>query len=111
MRRAARVDENQSEIVAALRSIGCSVLILSSLGRGCPDLLASNGRKTVLFEVKNPAKPKADRSLTPDEADWIAAWRGEVHVVETIEQAVAVMTGALAVTPEEDEAFERMGGR
>ena len=39
MRRAAKIDENQPEIVDALRAMGCSVTILSAVGNGCPDIL------------------------------------------------------------------------
>ena len=39
MRFAARVDGNQTAIVAALRKAGCNVLSLAAIGRGCPDLL------------------------------------------------------------------------
>lgn len=106
----ARTDQNQTGIVSALRAAGCSVLILSSIGKGCPDILAATRRRSVLFEVKNPKQIPSKRKLTPAEAEWIAAWRGEVHVIETAEEALAHM-GMLAVTPEEDEAFERMGGR
>ena len=39
MRRAARTDANQAEIVAALRGVGASVQPLHAVGQGCPDLL------------------------------------------------------------------------
>lgn len=38
MRRAAKVDDNQGEIVAALQRAGCSVQSLAGVGRGFPDL-------------------------------------------------------------------------
>ncbi|HJP47915.1 hypothetical protein [Acinetobacter venetianus] len=39
MRRAAKIDANQTEIVKALRKFGASVQSLASTGKGCPDLL------------------------------------------------------------------------
>ena len=39
MRRAAKIDSNHAEIVAALRGIGAYVMSLASVGGGCPDLL------------------------------------------------------------------------
>ena len=39
MRRAARTDAPHKAIVSALRKVGCQVLDLSRVGRGCPDLL------------------------------------------------------------------------
>ena len=38
MRRAARVDDNQGQIVDALRRVGCSVWSLAGVGKGFPDL-------------------------------------------------------------------------
>lgn len=48
MRRAARVDANHAEIVAALRDRGCLVQSLAALGHGVPDLLvkAPRGKST-----------------------------------------------------------------
>lgn len=39
MRRIAKVDTNQGEIVDALRTVGCSVISLAQHGQGLPDLL------------------------------------------------------------------------
>jgi hypothetical protein len=39
MRRIARVDKNQAEIVSALRKAGARVLHLHQHGEGCPDIL------------------------------------------------------------------------
>jgi Holliday junction resolvase len=61
MRRAARVDRNQSEIVTALRSLGCSVQPLHTIGSGCPDLLIGIDGQNLLIEVKDGAK-KTKRS-------------------------------------------------
>ena len=94
-----RVDENQSAIVKFLRDVGCSVLSLSEIGRGCPDLLVGFRGRNVLLEVKNPMKPKADRQLTSAEGKWIKGWRGQVAVVETVDDALrAVRESAPART-------------
>ena len=39
MRRAARIDRNQPEIVKALRQVGAHVTSLAAVGDGVPDLL------------------------------------------------------------------------
>jgi hypothetical protein len=93
MRRAARVDGNQPEIVKALRRIGASVQLLHTVGQGCPDLLAALAGRNVLFEVKDPAQPPSKRKLTDDEAVWFGNWKGEAHVIETAEQAIAILMG------------------
>jgi hypothetical protein len=92
MRRAAKVDANQAEIVAALRQIGASVQPLHAVGQGCPDLLVGWRGMVSLLEIKDGSKPPSARKLTPDQEKWHAAWRGQVAVVETVEQAIAAIT-------------------
>ena len=48
-----RQDKNQTAIVKALKQIGCSVLKLSDVGGGCPDLLVGFRYVSVLIEIKN----------------------------------------------------------
>lgn len=89
MRRAAKVDENQAEIVAALRVVGCSVLPLHAVGQGCPDLLvAPRNGEMVLLEVKDGAKPPSARKLTPDQVEFHASWRGRIVVVCSVREAM-----------------------
>ena len=92
-RRAAKVDVNQPAIVAEIRALGWSVQHLHSLGQGCPDILVGVGKgqgkgKNYLFEIKNP---EYDGKLTDDEQDWHDSWRGQVAVVETIEDILEVV--------------------
>lgn len=93
MRRAAKVDANQSEIVDALRKIGASVTPIHTVGKGCPDLIAGFRGKNFLLEVKDGSKPPSARKLTDDEAIWFGNWKGEAHIVETAEQAIAILMG------------------
>lgn len=86
MRRAARVDNNQQEIVNALLSAGRSVFIASSIGRGFPDLVVGYDNKTYLLEVKGPKGKK-----TPHQDMFAAYWRGsEVYIVRTAEDAIKI---------------------
>lgn len=89
MRRAAKVDDNQADIVAALRQIGCTVQLLHSVGAGCPDLLVGWGGQTFLLEVKDGAKPPSARKKTPAQIVWHDAWRGKpVSVVSSTKEAL-----------------------
>lgn len=90
MRRKRRVDANQAEIVEVLRKYGCSVEVLSDVGRGVPDLLVGLRGKNYLLEVKRPGE-----SLNAGQCQWWDAWRGDVLVVETVAQAIR-LTKALA---------------
>lgn len=88
MRRAARVDGNQTQIVDALRKAGCSVLSLASVGGGCPDLVVGVRGKNLLIEVKDGSKCPSKRSLTPDELEFFEHWKGCAMIVESVAQAL-----------------------
>lgn len=89
MRRAAKVDANQKEIVSALRSVGATVEHLHAVGRGCPDLLIGYRGFNYLIEVKDGTKTASQRRLTPDQVKWHAKWRGQKIVVESVESALS----------------------
>lgn len=91
MRRAARIDENQPDIVAALRKMGAEVTPLHRVGQGVSDLLVSWRQRWFVLEVKNPNKPKGDRELTRDQKEWIGKQRAPVVVVETPIEAVSFL--------------------
>ena len=91
MRRIARVDRNQAEIVAALRAAGATVQPLHAVGQGCPDLLVGFRGFNLLVEVKDGAKSLSRRSLTDRQTAWHGGWKGTVAVVEDAPAALAVL--------------------
>ena len=97
MRRAARIDANQPEIVAALRAVGAEVTDLSSVGQGVPDLLVSFRGGWFLLEVKDGAKPKSHRTLTLEQLRWHRKQHGPVAVVCSVAQALEAI-GAVVDT-------------
>lgn len=84
MRRAAKVDANQAEIVAAFRRLGASVQCCHAVGGGFPDLVVGFRGLNALVEVKDGSKPPSARKLTSDQIDFHHCWRGEIAVVETV---------------------------
>lgn len=89
MRRRARTDANQAEIVSALRQAGAFVQSLAEIGDGCPDLLVSHTSKTFLLEVKDHSKPPSKRQLTLEQMRWHGAWRGgALAIVCDVESAL-----------------------
>ena len=80
---AKKVDANQAEIVAALRQCGATVQCLHTVGHGCPDLVVGLGGKNYLLEVKN-----GNGRLTTHESRWHREWRGQVHIVRSVEDAL-----------------------
>jgi Holliday junction resolvase len=91
MRRAARIDDNQNEIVKKLRDIGCSVAITSAVGRGFPDIVVGFKGFNYLIEIKDGKKPPSQRKLTSDEQAWHDQWRGSVHIVESFDDCLAIL--------------------
>jgi Holliday junction resolvase len=91
MRRAAKVDANQGQVVEALRKAGCTVQLLHAVGGGCPDLLVSCQGQVLLIEVKDGSKPPSAQKLTPDQITWHAGWQAQVHIVNSVEQALEVV--------------------
>ena len=70
IRRAARVDANQEQVVSALRSAGARVWVI-----GLPvDLLVGYQGKLALMEVKDGAKPPSKQRKTALQAQFFAEW-------------------------------------
>ena len=88
MRLRAKVDVNQKRIVEALRKAGFSVLHLHTLGKGAPDILVGGSGSNFLFEIKDGTKTASQKKLTHDEVQFHESWRGQVTIIENIEQAI-----------------------
>lgn len=90
MRRAARVDATQAEIVAALRAAGAYVFAI-----GLPvDLLVGKGGKTVLLECKVMTGKKSPKPAhwTPLQERFMRDWTGDtVATVTDAEGALRVL--------------------
>ena len=92
MRHAARTDANHAAISDALRSIGARVYYVKW---PCDVFVAYRG-KWIAIEFKS-----LGGRLTLDQTKLIAETDAPVHVVETVEQAIAVVVaeGAVRGTP------------
>lgn len=86
MRRAARIDANHTIIVNALRQVGASVQDLANVGKGCPDLIVGYRGNNYLIEVKMK-RGKA----TLAQLEWHGAWRGQVAVVRSVDEALRLI--------------------
>jgi hypothetical protein len=97
LRRNAKRDDSEPEIVEALQRAGASVQRLS--GKDIPDLLIGWRGSTLLMECKTPQPPpKRKRRKPPSDGRtdgqilWAKWWRGSrVHVVTTPQEALAVL--------------------
>lgn len=102
-RYAARVDSCHPEIVNGLRKAGASVRSLASMGRGWPDLLVGFKGMNYLFELKTPGSDHSKRKpglkghgseTKAAQLEWYRTWLGRVDVVETLQQALHIITGS-----------------
>lgn len=88
MRHALKIDENQPEIIKALKAAGVQVEVI---GKPVDLLLCCRG-ETSLMEVKG-----ADGRFTKDQVEFMARWPGKIHVARTPEEAVAMVLGKEAM--------------
>lgn len=94
MRRIAAVDRNQSEIVAALRKIGATVLITSQL-KNAFDILVGYRKELFIVEIKDGEKPPSARKLTEGEIkcrDNFNSVGVPYYVVKSVEEAIKLVT-------------------
>jgi YHS domain-containing protein len=91
MRRAARIDTNQPEIVKALRKAGASVLITAQL-KNCFDILVGYNGINYIMEIKDGKKPLSQRKLTEGEFKFKESWKGGTYyIVNSIDEAFKII--------------------
>jgi len=89
MRRAARTDDNQHELVEALKKIGAKCYFI-----GKPvDLLVGYRNRNLLLEVKRHDKKGWKSELTQEQKDFIDTWPGDVQVVYSVDEAISAVVG------------------
>jgi Holliday junction resolvase len=89
--RARRTDDNHREITNEFRAHCCTVLDLSRVGQGCPDLLIARHGKSVLIEIKDGKKSPSRIKLTPDECGFHQTWKGRVEIVKSREDVATIV--------------------
>ena len=90
MRRAARRDANEDQIVSALQACGAYVKKIN--GSGEFDLLVWYRGYTMLWEVKDGRKPPSAQALTPAEERFHKEWPGDnLHIVNSVDAALDIL--------------------
>ena len=87
MRRAAKVDVNQPEIVKEFRSLGWYVLIISQL-KNCCDIIVSKNGRTIAVEIKDGSQPPSKQKLTEGEAKFMNEWQGEYKIINSVDAVI-----------------------
>ena len=86
---AKRVDENQKLIINTFIAMGASILNLSRVGQGCPDLLIGyKGKHSILVEVKANER----KSYTEPQVKFMQNWRGgAVCRIDSVDAAIRLI--------------------
>ena len=90
-RRAAKIDANQPEIVAAFRRMGATVDITSALGDGFPDIVVNKFGLSVKVEIKDGEKPPSEQKLTPAEEEHHAKCKGAIAIISKVRQCAGLL--------------------
>ena len=96
MRRIARTDSNQQEIVTALRRLGAVVLMTHQL-KNCFDILVCFKGSTYMVEIKDGSLSPSQRKLTPGELQFkakIESVNCKYWVIESVEDALAMLNSS-----------------
>lgn len=98
-----RKDGNHHAIVRAFKQAGASVLDLSGVGDGCPDLLIGIAGVDLLVEIKLPIGKRggtAHSDLNQIQRAFHSSWRGRspvvVRRVEDVEPLVDLLVNSTA---------------
>lgn len=90
MRRAARRDDNEREIIDALRAAGAYVKQIND--DGTFDLLVWFNNKCLLLEVKDGKKPPSARRLTEAEQKFHDEYPGNnLFIVNSVAEALSML--------------------
>lgn len=93
MRRAAKVDDNQPQIVKALRRSGAFVILTSQL-KNAFDLLVIYRGIIYIVEVKDGEKVKSKRKLTEGEIicqSGVESHGAKYHIIESVDDALKMI--------------------
>ena len=81
-----KTDANQKQIISDLKKIGVSVLNLSKVGNGCPDLLIGWQGKNILIEIKT-----AKGNLNDSQIEFFKEWKGSKFVCKSINEIIEII--------------------
>jgi rhamnose utilization protein RhaD (predicted bifunctional aldolase and dehydrogenase) len=83
-----RVDANQNQIIHTFIALGASVLNLSRVGEGCPDILIGYKKHSVLCEIKANEKS----IYTEPQVKFMQNWRGgPISRIDSVDAAIRLI--------------------
>ena len=90
MRRAARRDAGEQDIIKAMRACGAFVKVIND--EGTFDLLCWYNGHTLLLEIKDGNKPPSARRLTDAEQKFHDEWPGNnLRIINSVQEALDLL--------------------
>jgi hypothetical protein len=80
-----KTDANHKSIMHQFRQLGFSVLDLSAVGKGCPDILIARHGINTLVEIKTAKGKMNDR-----QKEFCDKWEAKVYTVRDIDDALVL---------------------
>ncbi len=103
-RRAAKIDNNQTEIVAYFKACGWSVESTAGVGDGFPDIETGKGGVNINIEIKDGAKKK----LRTSQNDWHKAWQGTAVIMRSLDDVQRLMDNYIPIAAELERLMEQL---
>lgn len=90
MRRAARRDNGEQDIIKAMRA--CGAFVKSINDEGTFDLLCWYNGHTLLLEIKDGSRPPSARRLTDAEQKFHDEWPGSnLYIINSVQEALDLL--------------------
>jgi hypothetical protein len=88
-------DANHNDIVNVMTKVGASVIDMSHVGKGFPDLIVGFQSKTILMEIKNTKTSYGRKGLNKNQLEWKEKWLGGAYCVVDSPEAALRMIGVI----------------
>jgi len=95
-RRAARIDNNQTEIRAFMEAAGWRTVSTAGVHNGHPDIMVAKHLVNVVVEIKDGKSGK----LRESQIEWHQQWAGAVIVIRSLEDAKRLCDNMLPIAGE-----------
>lgn len=87
-----RTDANHRQIVGVFRNMGASIIDLSGVGKGCPDLCIGINNVSIFVEIKSSEKA----TYTIRQKEFMESWKGgPIARIDSVDSAIRLIKLAL----------------
>lgn len=87
-----KVDNNSKEILDAAKKLGCTILRLEKIGKGCSDDLLGYKGFNILIEIKDGKKCPSQRKLNPIQVKFHSEWKGQKpYIIYSVDDLIDLL--------------------